>query len=636
METLKEISKVFEKNRKVHFDELRNILKCSDRKIRDLIMQLRSIEAANGFEILTLRGFGYELSITDDTLYQKHIARMSKFRNWNYDDQQQRVRVMIVILLLSDRILTLDEISRVIDVSRSTVLRDLELAREIIEKEDLSLVSQRHYGVKILGDEHSKRRMLNRLTLDHSDYEDLSEDYWVFLNKLSIESIRETLWKVTEQHDIKLTEEGMKTLVNHVTVMLYRLKNGNLVSEFDMDDTIVTDGYITASQAVFESLQSILAFKWNTKEERLFATQLLGCATIDKIPESVHVEISKKIKNVLSKLDKEFEVNFSKDHILQDALTYHVYPLLLRGKLKLRLKNPIRHIIPLRYMNSVIIALRFVSHYNISDQTAITPDEIGYLALHFASYFERVHQSSVRDVKHILYIASDNRSNSLFNKDRLGEVFPNGSVMIQSMQAVHVNTLNDFDVIVYDREIDVSLQVKEKAFPISYIISEEEIATIKHDLIQKSYSMTRVGIEQLFKEELFFVDESQDDYLSIIEKYALKMIKLNYAVKDFAKSVIERELKFSTVFESGVAAPHSMKQNAFIDSIAVIYLKNYCEYQGKPVKMIFLINIRKGHLFLYQDISDLIIWTIENASIVEKCFHRKEFPSFIQLVKERT
>lgn len=379
-----------------------------------------------------------------------------------------------------------------------------------------------------------------------------------------------------------------------------------------------------------------MSFEWNDNEVKLFATQILGCATINTIPASVNKEISQKIEKVLQMLDLEFEMYFSQDSALKEALTHHIYPLLLRGKLKLRLKNPIRHIIPIRYMNSVLITLRFIGYYNINDQNSITPDEIGYLALHFATYFERMHQSAVHNVKHILYVVSNNRSNILLNKARLLEIFPNASVVVQSVQTFDADVFNDVDVLIIDKEIKVTKEVMEKAYSISHIITEDEISMIKHELIQKSYSLTRLSVDQLFKEELFFLDDSQDDYLTILKRYAKHLIALDYASEDFARSVIERELKFSTVYDNGIAAPHSMSQNAYIDSVAIIHLKNYCEYKGKSVKTIFLINIKKGHLFLYQDISDLIIWAIENEPKIDRCFRRNDFQTFIELLKERT
>lgn len=635
MESLKEISKVFEKSKRVGFDELQIALKCSERKTRELIKQLRSIASANGFEILTTRGVGYELVVTNEQLHSKFLDKMNEYRSWNYDDQDQRVRVIIVILLLSENVLTLEEISHVVDVSRSTVLRDLDVVKEIVVKEGLTLVAKRYHGIKILGEEHAKRQLLNRLTLDTSDYENLVEEYWVFLNRISTEAIWNILRNVIVKHDFEISNEGMNTLVNHVTVMLYRLKNGNIVSEFVMDESIVTAEYLVASRTILEELQSLLSFEWNINEVKLFATQILGCATINTIPDSVNLAISDKIDYTLKMLDQEFEMGFSQDVKLREALTHHIYPLLLRGKLKLRLTNPIRHIIPIRYMNAVLITLRFIGYYNITDPNSITPDEIGYLALHFATYFERIHQLAVQNVKHILYVASSARGNILLNKARLSEVFPNCSVIVRSPLNLDPDFLDDVDIIVVDQDCIANEQLLKRGYLISYIMTDDEISMIKHGLIQRSYSLTRLSVNQLFNEELFFYDDSNEEYLGILEKYAKKLMELNYASEDFAQSVIERELKFSTVYENGIAAPHSMNQSAFIDSVAVIYLKVPREYKGKVVKIVFLVNIKKGHLFLYQDISNLIIWAIENEALLERCFRRKDFQTFIQLLEER-
>jgi len=112
------------------------------------------------------------------------------------------------------------------------------------------------------------------------------------------------------------------------------------------------------------------------------------------------------------------------------------------------------------------------------------------------------------------------------------------------------------------------------------------------------------------------------------------MILDGFATKDFTALVLEREQKFSTIYQNGIAGPHSMKLNAKIDSVGITILEEPIEWSGKIVQLIFLINLKQGHLFLHKEISRLLLYLIENKTIRKKLIKSLSFEQFIAEIEK--
>lgn len=113
------------------------------------------------------------------------------------------------------------------------------------------------------------------------------------------------------------------------------------------------------------------------------------------------------------------------------------------------------------------------------------------------------------------------------------------------------------------------------------------------------------------------------------------MTDFGYATEEYSDEVLTREQRLSTVYDNGISGPHSINQNAEIDSIGLIHLKEAVYYEEKYVKTIFMINLKKGHMFLYQDVSDLILWVIESHQKLNEVLAENKYSSFIRMLKER-
>lgn len=197
------------------------------------------------------------------------------------------------------------------------------------------------------------------------------------------------------------------------------------------------------------------------------------------------------------------------------------------------------------------------------------------------------------------------------------------------LQAIHC------DLILSTLKIDD----KKLQVPVIYIkemMNDSEISALKNLIVLASegkhnYETTSV-VQNLFESDLFFVTY-ETDYLELLRTTANTMIALGYAREDFSQRLIERELRYTTVYENGVAGPHSMALNAIKDSIGVVIVRSPMFYQKKSVKLIFLINITNGDLFLYREISKMLQDIMKAPETVQKLDNVQTYQEWKKIIK---
>ena len=97
--------------------------------------------------------------------------------------------------------------------------------------------------------------------------------------------------------------------------------------------------------------------------------------------------------------------------------------------------------------------------------------------------------------------------------------------------------------------------------------------------------------------------------------------------------VLKRELSMTTIYGEGVAGPHAIEMGAIRECIDVIILEQGITYQGKKVKVIFLINLNKGHLNLHKQISRLMLKIMADATILKSIEEAQDYKAFIKQIK---
>lgn len=621
-------------NRKVFtLENLTVEFEYSKRKAQTIIKELREVEGQYGYEIETKRGEGYVYKIVDQALHDTLLLELSTLQNQDYDSQSKRVWIIISLLMFNNNFMTIQDITTIIDVSRATIIRDLEVVERLLQEYALKLLSMPYKGIKVIGNELDKRRLFMAATDEVSDSPVLYNDYIVFINNVNKEELTHILRGAFEKHQIKYSDNAYMSIVDHLQILLYRVSKNNYISNLSLDKAKIIKNYQLAGKEIIDLLSATYCISIPSAEIGFLTVQLVGKSTIETIPEAELLGIKETLDRSLKKLDSEFSTELSEDIQLKESLLYHIYPMEMRLSYGMRLESSIIDFISVEYTNSFLISLRFLEVYLRLKESTLSRDEIGYLTIHFASHFDRQNEHLRNDLRSVLVLTHNTRSSHHFTNQRLQKLFPNANIVSRSPENIKNIIFSDVDIVISVGKLNIDTG-SSIVFEISEIITDKEInhirSTLSSHVTLKRWSLR---LQDLFFEELFFIEEHEDDYLKILNKYSQKFVDLGYATAEFPQSLMKREEAFTTVYDDGIAGPHSMGQTAIVESIGIIFLKKPCTYQRKTVSLILMINVKKGHIFLYQSISDFILTLIDDRALRKQLMKYPDFEQFLQLIE---
>ena len=617
----------------VSIEMMKHEFHVSDRKSRQLLSDLRSCETINGFQIKTIIKQGYYLQVDDEYKFDEFKEQMKKMEMDGSGNKQYRVSVIVSLLLQNKNYITINEIAEILDVSRNTIISDIEAMKENIAGYNLELISKPHYGIKMIGEEVSVRKILSKIMANIIDYQLDSIEYFEFTKELHFDDVRRKFEELLHTYKIVMSANAIESIMIHLRILMYRISQKNEIHDVQVNRQLIGK----QSYQLAQELSEFITYHYNVKIQRqeidLLASQIFGKVTSNEIPEQQRQKLKKSIHFALEKIDEEYATQFSNDELLNESLLLHVYPLLLRVTFGLELSSSLVGSISAQYTNSFLVSLRFIEHHKELKKYKLSRDEIGYLALHFATHYERNNQRLWETIRHIVIVSDTLRSNLQLLRLQVQSLFPNAKVMIQPYSAKLEFHIEEIDLIL--STIPLRDEYDKLTILIPEVLREQNLRKLKSKVLFQLADVSEKvpSLDRLFYEDIFFYEDG-NDYLKILSKYGKKMVESGYANEDFPESLIVREKRFTTVYDNGVAGPHSMHQNANIDSIGVIIMKQTIRYEKRDVRCIFMLNIREKHLFLHQEISEFITKVMNDARVVDLLYQSKSFKEFKAHVKE--
>lgn len=604
-------------------------LNLSESSIRKLIRDSNDVGQKNGFQIELIKKEGYYLSVTDDEKLNIYLDKESKAEADIYNSNQ-RLKMLLFYIFQTKGYFTTEQLSERMEISRATILRDLKKIEEIINENGLSLEKKAHYGLKVSGDERSYRRAFSEFVLNSELYLEPTQEFYEFSSSFNLKELRKLLSEVLYQKELKISDVALENVLNHIKILVFRARTNNYVSNNTLMDKKPDEVYDEVALVIAEWIKKSYSITLPESEVNLLAVHISGKASAGNLEEKDKQKLLNEIGYILKQIDDEFLTNFCNDDELKNALLLHMFPLLNRMYHNLQLENPLIDEVYSKYANIFVIAFRFSEHVEKTYGFKLTIDEVGYLALHFATHFERIKNKSLEQYKRIVVICTTGGGSAQLLRLKLETIFPKAIVVTSS-----VNELDKFkneppDLFLTTIPVNKDFS-KVPIIHIKQLLDDSEIKRIKEivslTIYKQPISNSVPDIIELFSEK-FYYRNSTTDYEELLKMQSKDLIKSGYAVEDFDKSVLEREKKFTTIYKNGVAGPHALKLEAIKDVVSVAVYDRSFEWQGRAVQIVFLINLQQGHLFLHREISRLLLLVMEDNRILERLVSAKDFDQF--------
>lgn len=151
------------KNVPINSKTLASLCDVSVNTIKNQITQLNTSLEENGCYILSKKSIGYSLVITDNNKYQSFIASLNfdpKRETYSNLLESYRIHYLVRRFLISSTYLNLNKIADDLFYSHSTILRDLNMAKNHLENYGLTIATKYNHGSYLTGNEWNKRLCL--------------------------------------------------------------------------------------------------------------------------------------------------------------------------------------------------------------------------------------------------------------------------------------------------------------------------------------------------------------------------------------------------------------------------------------------------------------------------------------------
>ncbi|MNI94149.1 putative licABCH operon regulator [compost metagenome] len=95
---------------------------------------------------------------------------------------------------------------------------------------------------------------------------------------------------------------------------------------------------------------------------------------------------------------------------------------------------------------------------------------------------------------------------------------------------------------------------------------------------------------------------------------------------------MQREDYLSTIYLNGVALPHPIQMCAKKNLISVSILKEPCIYEGKEVRIIFMISLTKDGYELLKDVTKKLYEIMNKDDLVDELCTTKSYEQFMAVL----
>lgn len=453
-----------------------------------------------------------------------------------YCNHEQRVDIILLKLMFAKEYVTIDRLSELLMVSRSTIKNDIDDVKKRLSQRMLFLESKSKWGIKVLENELLIRRNAVEILASYIDYSDFPQIRNNNINSKNNPFIRKQIDNLFKGIDISflencvniienqletiLSDESYLNIILNLAVMILRERNDKKIkmNHSDIRRITLTRQFVVSSNVVsmIETHYKI-AFEL---DEIIYVTELLLGSNIVK---SKYVESADWYKieiitgQLIENVSEQLNINLFLDKQLYEGLLAHILPAVYRIKNELPLKNPLLE--EVKYDLSNLYDIVKESSSIIEDYTGkqVTDEEIGYLTMHFGASIERMEQNALYRVNAII-VCNSGIGTAKMLSTKLERMF---QINIVDVIAYHKlkKTMETKNVDLIITTIDIK-ETNIDTIKVSPLINEKDVENIKkHIKVSYKPHMKLNNVVNIIEKNCKIIDREQL-YIDLMQYFA--------------------------------------------------------------------------------------------------------------------
>jgi mannitol operon transcriptional antiterminator len=319
---------------------------------------------------------------------------------------EERIHAIYMLLLEQRGYIKLAALWERLGVSKGTVLHDLTRLRGKIEALPFALVSNSRYGIRLAGDECAIRQFALDSYMENAKLSCIYSVSAYYAASICIcnricktrnfedtELIYRQLRTAEETIGRKLTDRSFLLVISWIELAIDRIRNDQVITmERHQLELLFESVEFKAAYKLARNLCGAFGIRFPIEEIGHIATRLIGCNDTNmNSPDNTenYAEFQLVICRLIEDVGRELNVDFSRNVSLYDDLVRHMRPAIYRVKNTIRLKNPLLPEIKSQYPKVFQAVKQSIGDIKRLFDAELPEDEIGYIAIHFASIIEK-------------------------------------------------------------------------------------------------------------------------------------------------------------------------------------------------------------------------------------------------------
>lgn len=433
--------------------------------------------------------------------------------------QDNRISLILLLLLLDPQQVKLNKLSSELQVSRSTLKNDLDLLETQLLKKHINIQYNQYF--KLIG---NKINITNLTIEEFEKYVDLVAGNKVLINAfeekileiinksfnfISLRDVVKWIDELLDSMQCLLTDQLYKWYVANVLILLFYIINNKT---HPLEKTNINPVELTIFDASINELENIIQKKLTLKEQKILVQLLNYTNKYGKYEQSMDiVQVETITKQFILLMSEKIDLPFEKDKILFEGLMNHMSVLITRLKQGIKLNDNITSILSNSDIKVFEIVLSVTKEIELLDQ--INNDtEITYLAIHFIASMKRIKDN---EYKHILLVCGFGYGTSTMLKETLMNEFQ--VTIVDIIPTYRINSYqkwSDIDYVVSTSP--VKLPVDIELICVNPILTQQDFINMRNKGIPRKTTLAHYySINQHLD---FLTDDQRLRVLDVIQK----------------------------------------------------------------------------------------------------------------------
>ncbi|EAF2734307.1 PRD domain-containing protein [Listeria monocytogenes] len=625
MDTQKEILAYLHKqeNKWVTSNELAAFCECTTRTIRNNIYKINEVTP----NLINSTKQGYQINLNIPFKFQSES-----------DVTERKSKLLLELIKNSTKGVDLFELADILYISEVTLKKDIQQLKNELKEADVKIVISKD-RIKLIGKERAKRKYMISLLYEEGGYrESIKSRIQEMIEFVSIDKLQNIVKEVLAQESITTNQYSMMNIVLHYAISIVRIQQGNTLIETQKTLIRKHSKEYEISKKIAKILSEEYQIHFSEAETKQLGLLYVGLqneqsanANHGELDQFVDKKIIDALKIVLANVEETYLIDLQNEQLFI-KLAIHVQSLYYRSRYKAYTRNLSLLDIKTSYPVTFDIAVYISSLLQEKLAIDFNEDEISFIALHIGSFLESENRDYLRlEISLLVDDYHDLRTNML---KKLRARFENEAT-IELIE--NEDYEENFDIILTTNR-DVALEKAGSIF-IHPLLTTKDIKKItsriqtKKKILEnniRGQQIDRYIVRSLYSNQ---IDPSELTPAKIREQMISKMEKQNFVTPEFKEKVEKREQMAPTSFPSGIAIPHSIKNDALQSGVSIMTLQEPIYWNDVKVKIIALVAISKKDATEFNDFFEKFVEIVSEPINTKRLSMVESFEEFIRKLK---